>query len=471
MVIPQILFLIEIKNCIQSIELYLVDDRQSLDIQGVHQQLASKFSDTRKYWATLGLVNILTIQNIELAVKLRLDDHLAAPQLDVALVSTDITIDSSADSFQTLINLLTYLQNDGDQSQCVSLSPKAKPVASTFVEQESRPIPFNHHRRRRSSTIKVYRENMLASLDEEAFKLSPPKISPPTLIEAPEMEDCYVEEFYQTNEPSSSFYSTTRLPPTKPRRKQHRSKTSEDIIRVLLSDQSEEKAHLGFEMVEDFFGVEKRVQPPTHAVDTTKAVLCLRVSHLNLVWRLYDGYEWDYVQLEMATKEVQPQSGFGDHQKRQRGREAHIEFRLDQVSIDLDWMPAHDSTAMHLDLSIKDVEIIDHIKTSNWKKFLGYMRSGSQQREVDECMVNIELTSLRPVLNDPQQEFRLKIKLLPVRLYVDQDPLDFLEKYFSFDKTCLRSTEAANQSIETKKQQQEETEQQQQESNDLFFRK
>ncbi|KAI8353657.1 hypothetical protein EDC96DRAFT_466439 [Choanephora cucurbitarum] len=453
--------LIEIKNCIQSVELYLVDDRHALDIQGAHQQLAGKFSDTRKYWATLGLVNTLTIQNIELAVKLRLDDHLAAPQFDVALVSTDITIDSSADSFQTLINLLTYLQNDGDRSQSVSLSPKAKP---TFVE--SRPIPF-HHRRRRSSTIKVYRENMLASLDEEAFKLSPPKISPPTLIEAPEMEECYVEEFYQTNEPSSSFYSTTRLPPTKPRRKQHRSKTSEDIIRVLLPDPSEEKAHGGFEMVEDFFGVEKRVQPPTHAVDTTKAVLCLRVSHLNLVWRLYDGYEWDYVQLEMATKEVQPQSGFGDHQKRQRGREAHIEFRLDQVSIDLDWMPADDSTAMHLNLSIMDVEIIDHIKTSNWKKFLGYMRSGSQQREVDECMVNIELASLRPVLNDPQQEFRLKIKLLPVRLYVDQDPLDFLEKYFSFDKTCLRSTEAANQSIETKKQK-EETKQEE-ESNDLFF--
>ncbi|KAI8389478.1 hypothetical protein BD560DRAFT_486118 [Blakeslea trispora] len=464
--------MIEIKTFVQSTELYLIDDRQELDIQSAHQQLEGKVTNARKYWTTIGLVNTLAIQNIELAVKVRLDDHLAAPQLDVALISTDITVGSSADSFQTLINLITYLQNDGDQSQCVSLSSSPKPTSV----HEGQPIPLQQEKshRRTSTTKTVYKEDMLASLDEEAFKLSPPKLSPPTLIEASDMEEYYVEEFYHTNDPSlgSSYYSTTRLPPTKPRRKQHRPKSSEDAVRLLGSgsDHEDTQAPVSFQIVEDYFGMDKKVQLSTSAVDVTKAVLSLRVTHLNLVWRLYDGYEWDYIQQEMAEKDIYQQSGFGEpnsdkrRTKRPRGGEAHVEFRLNCVSIDLDRMSEQDSTAMYLAISIKDVEIIDNIKTSKWKKFLGYMKSESQQREMDECMVHVELTSLRPVLNDPQQELRLKIKLLPIRLYVDQDPLDFLEKYFSFDRTCLKSTEAANQSIETNKQGQQDTE-----SNPLFF--
>ncbi|OAD00767.1 hypothetical protein MUCCIDRAFT_145930, partial [Mucor lusitanicus CBS 277.49] len=48
-------------------------------------------------------------------------------------------------------------------------------------------------------------------------------------------------------------------------------------------------------------------------------------------------------------------------------------------------------------------------------------------------MVNVELISLRPVKDDPQQEYRLKARLLPIRLYVDQDAMTFLQKYFLFE--------------------------------------
>ncbi|RCI05002.1 autophagy- protein 2, partial [Rhizopus stolonifer] len=403
--------ILQIKAFIQHIELYLMDDMQELHRPSDHQQQG--MTDARTYWSTLGFVSTLTVQNIELCIKLKLDDYVAAPQVDLAIVSTDISLDTSADAFQTLMNVMTFVQHAKHQ-------PSSSPT---------------HH-----ATCTMHKEDMLTSLDEDAFKISPSQLSPPTLIEAPEMEEFnYVEEFYHNSEASSSssYYSTTRLPPTKPRRQIHRSRTSEDMVRVLEEDR--------LQLVEDYFGLEKQVRVPKSMVDLSKAIFSLRVSNLNVVWKLYDGYAWDYVRSDMATKQ---QTGFGDHlDKRRHKKDAHIEFRLDHVSIDLDVMSDNDPTAMYLNLNIKDVEIIDNIKTSNWKKFLGYMRSDAEQREMDECMVHIELFSLRPVQHDPQQEFRLKVKLLPIRLYVDQDPLDFLEKFFSFDKSNLRSTHAANQSI------------------------
>lgn len=408
---------IEIKTFLQSIELLFIDDKEELNFASALQLLEGKTSDAKKYWSTIGFSSILAIQNVELAVKLKLDEHVAAPQVDVSLVSTDICLDTNADAFQTLLNLITFTTNNGDQTIPFGATPKKEPLKSKKKEL-------------------VQKENMLASIDESAFKVSPEQLSPPTMIDAPEMEEfSFVEEFYQ---------KTDKRPPTKPRRNKHRSKPSEDIIRILIPEEemvAEEQA-LRLEMIEDFFGIEKKVHVPRTIVDITKAVLSLRVSNINIVWKLYSGYDWQYVRTELDKKGSDQQQ-----EDERRKNQSDMEIRLDSISIDFDLMPDKHTTAFYFHFMIKDVEVIDNIQSSAWKKFLGYMRSNVEQREVDSCMVDVELIGLRPVQDDPQQEFRLKVKLLPVRLYIDQDALTFLQKFFLFDKSLLRSTDAANASI------------------------
>lgn len=481
--------LIEIKTFIQSIELYLIDDKQELDM-AAEKRLEGKTSDARNYWTTLGFANALSIQNIELAVKIKLDEHVAAPQTDVSLVSTDICIDSNADSFQTLLNLITFVTNNGDATIPANAIAEAKRRTQQYMpslrEHSSRHAQRRRRRRRVSRTTSkvhatVQKEDMLASIDETAFKATPQKISPPTMIEAPDMEEfSLVEEFYQTSDDTETHNNTGKkpvlIPPTKPRRKQHRHKrsaTTEDIIRILtpMEDMDE---RLQFEVIEDYFSVEKKAAAPKSVVDISKANLSLRVTNVNVIWKLYDGYEWAYVKTDMAARDSaaaaaaattaeseerdqHQQTGFGQDfikkptkSKKKRTGDAYIEFRLDSIAIEFDMMPEKDETAFWFHLRIKDVEIIDNIRTSAWKKFLGYMRSGVDQRELDDCMVNVELISLRPVKDDPQQEYRLKTRLLPIRLYVDQDAMTFLQKYFLFEKSYLRSTHAANLSIPIK---------------------
>lgn len=84
-----------------------------------------------------------------------------------------------------------------------------------------------------------------------------------------------------------------------------------------------------------------------------------------------------------------------------------------------------------LDVKIKDVEIIDHVPTSTWNKFLTYMRSRGE-REAGAVMAHITMQNVKPVSSLSSQEVICHVTILPLRLHVDQDTLDFLTRFFSF---------------------------------------
>jgi len=54
-------------------------------------------------------------------------------------------------------------------------------------------------------------------------------------------------------------------------------------------------------------------------------------------------------------------------------------------------------------------------------------------------MVRIELRGVHPVPGNPLEETRLRVKILPLRLHVDQDALDFLKKFFTFQNPNMPS--------------------------------
>lgn len=139
------------------------------------------------------------------------------------------------------------------------------------------------------------------------------------------------------------------------------------------------------------------------------------------------------------------------HGKRlNRAKGPSIEFKLTEVNAEIDHYRTAEPLVSRTLATVKDLEILDHMKTSTWQKFLTELRSDSigNIRETDSNMVRVELRMVRPVPNDPSEEARLRVsgltleflntthpekaKLLPLRLYVDQDALDFLKKFFSF---------------------------------------
>ncbi|KAG1140944.1 hypothetical protein G6F37_009155 [Rhizopus arrhizus] len=408
--------MLEIKVCVGDIQLLLLDH----PVQR-YQHIESSAANSRQYWLALGFVPLVSLQSIELEVKLKMLEHLLVPKADVAITSTDIYLDTSSDSFQSLVNLMTHL------------SMEAANESPTPVQQQPR----------RASTVMTMRTinelDMLASIDENAFKTAERRMSPPTLIEMPEIED-YVEEFYSS--PGKSI-----TPPIKPRR---HIKRTDDIIRLLATEK--------LEVIDDFYGSEIRDNTTTGSkktspVDLTKALLSLRVHHANVIWRLYEGYDWDYVRAEMAARKHDRKAAFTDQggfDGRQRQRQdVQIEIQLTEISVSFDLMPSKEATDLYFQLNINDMSVIDNIKTSAWKKLLGYMKSAVMCREDGESMVHLELTSLRPIPD--QQELRLKVKLLPIRLYVDQDALNFLVDFFTFDKLILKSTKLVDAPKDPKK--------------------
>lgn len=82
-------------------------------------------------------------------------------------------------------------------------------------------------------------------------------------------------------------------------------------------------------------------------------------------------------------------------------------------------------------LKVKDIEILDNVQTSTWNKFLTYLRSAGE-RETGASMLNLELKLVKPVPSIPTSELVMSVQVLPLRLHVDQDTLDFVTRFFEF---------------------------------------
>ncbi|KAF8317481.1 hypothetical protein DL93DRAFT_2165719 [Clavulina sp. PMI_390] len=121
-------------------------------------------------------------------------------------------------------------------------------------------------------------------------------------------------------------------------------------------------------------------------------------------------------------------------QRLTRSKRPSIEFCFYGLEVENDFYPAQSEMASRLLVTAKDVEILDHLRTSTWKKFLTQMREDSRGnvRETDSSMVRLELINVRPVAGELAEECRLRMKILPLRLHVDQDALDFIKNFFAF---------------------------------------
>ncbi|KAL5355136.1 autophagy-related protein 2 [Aspergillus floccosus] len=115
-----------------------------------------------------------------------------------------------------------------------------------------------------------------------------------------------------------------------------------------------------------------------------------------------------------------------------RSKYHKMTFELKGICADLVVFPPDSGeTQSSLDVRVKDLEIFDHVPTSTWKKFATYMHEAGE-KESGTSMVHLEVLTVRPVPELAASEIVLKATILPLRLHVDQDALDFLCRFFEF---------------------------------------
>ncbi|KAH9810978.1 hypothetical protein DFH28DRAFT_1063819 [Melampsora americana] len=128
----------------------------------------------------------------------------------------------------------------------------------------------------------------------------------------------------------------------------------------------------------------------------------------------------------------------------QRSRHPALEFILNEVtfrfrSYDTTKDQTKDketSPRNSIRLKSNQVSVIDNIRTSTWKKFLTELRpnDGGNLRPTGSPMLRVNVDLVVSTDDHQKNEAILKLKIAPLRLYVDQDAVDFLKVYFSFQK-------------------------------------
>ena len=135
------------------------------------------------------------------------------------------------------------------------------------------------------------------------------------------------------------------------------------------------------------------------------------------------------------SRQMRRQSGMNMRPKKlklDRSKHHKISFELQGVAADFVALPPGSGEVQSsVDVRVHKLEIFDNVPTSTWKKFATYLHDAGE-REVDTSMVHVEMLNVQPVPDLAASEIVMKITILPLRLHVDQDALDFMTRFFEF---------------------------------------
>ncbi|KAF2767004.1 hypothetical protein EJ03DRAFT_316599 [Teratosphaeria nubilosa] len=119
--------------------------------------------------------------------------------------------------------------------------------------------------------------------------------------------------------------------------------------------------------------------------------------------------------------------------KIERSRTHKVSIELHNLCADVLVFPPGDGDVnSSVDVRVKDFEIYDNLSTSTWKKFLTSLDEGVKDREMAKPMVHLEIANVKTLQDYSASELTIHASLLPLRLHVDQDCLDFIVRFFSF---------------------------------------
>ncbi|KAJ3015495.1 autophagy- protein 2 [Thoreauomyces humboldtii] len=508
------------------------------------------YLNSKKHFAAEGFANVITCDFMDLSV--RTNSGSITPSFELEVSNNHLSLDTCADSFQTLVSIVQYLIDGGDHPHPAPEAPASK--------VSTQPVDI---------TLEGDHGDVLGSLDDHAF--GPP---PGTFTGAP-VTSCDLQmepldgifsagdeslspggsedyDFGMGDSPSERLSPSSRLradiaPPR------------EDVIRVLTNPAD-------FRIIDRFFPVTS--EAGASGMPTKDSSLFrIRLQDLDLSWNVYDGYDWEstrqqvlqgeqnrkqkrpdpdghsgrhsrrasmeassppgrsthstfispfanetssdappeldehaafdsiasYLLPTLQQQQTSPQqqhTGRGEwrehlrddatsvysgtsaysgttthtvtprsqhHHRRRptstadlvRSQSAQVLFKVYALNVEFDTYPEDAQTAWQLAANIRDVEIIDNVASSRWRKFLSYMRpdANAPPREPGSKMIRVDLSNVRPdPARSPDEELRLKIDILPLRLHVDQDALACLLRFFTYEhpRTDVQPSPPAN---------------------------
>ncbi|CAI6097843.1 unnamed protein product [Clonostachys chloroleuca] len=115
-----------------------------------------------------------------------------------------------------------------------------------------------------------------------------------------------------------------------------------------------------------------------------------------------------------------------------RSKHHKMSFELQGINADIVVYPEDaGETQSSIDVRVNSLDIFDHVPTSTWRKFATYDRD-TGEREMGTSMLHLEILNVKPMPELVASESVLRVTVLPLRLHVDQDALDFLTRFFEF---------------------------------------
>ena len=130
-----------------------------------------------------------------------------------------------------------------------------------------------------------------------------------------------------------------------------------------------------------------------------------------------------------------------------RSKRHKVSFELKGVSADVAMLPPGTGEMVSsVDIRVRDLEIFDNVPSSSWRKFLTHDSRDVDGREMSKPMVHVDLRNVRTLESYFASEMTVHVSVLPLRLHVDQDTLDFITRFFEFkDERMLNSAEPGEQ--------------------------
>lgn len=84
-----------------------------------------------------------------------------------------------------------------------------------------------------------------------------------------------------------------------------------------------------------------------------------------------------------------------------------------------------------VEVRVNTINVYDNVPSSTWNKFLGYMNILGE-REIGTNMLDVSILNVRPDPTMVAAEAIMNISILPLRLHIDQNALDFIVRFFEF---------------------------------------
>ncbi|CAA2991579.1 autophagy-related 2 [Olea europaea subsp. europaea] len=154
--------------------------------------------------------------------------------------------------------------------------------------------------------------------------------------------------------------------------------------------------------------------------DCRKVVGCVLLKNMNIIWRMYAGSDWS--NSERTVQQYANNNG--------RDTTISLELELFEIGFQYDVFTDGGICASRLALSIQDFCLNDNSRNAPWKQVLGLDHSKKYPRKFSSKALKLDMEAVRPDPSIPLEENRLSIALLPLRLHLHQNQLDFLISFF-----------------------------------------